>query len=210
MNSLIGTLIFLAISAVVASARAQRYAEAFAHPIGSEVCVACGGRDLIQRYPVAWVCTDCGYEQGDGWEHRRQAQHLEQLAALPPEKARERARTQLLDAHLAMLASLTPLQRPVVTEGSGRERQLVINPEILDAARNLTEAFDGIREAALLWPEAGEALRAAQFPTDGRRPDFGALYDVNTVEYASSRLRPAVAQAAQQLDRVNQTLQIAA
>lgn len=165
----------------------QRRSRALAEQIDSARCIACDEPALTEVHPEAWRCGMCDYEQGPGWERRREAAHLEQLVSLGPDAARAHAHAALRDAHLELLAALSPLEHPVIVEGHGRHRTVQLNPDLIGSVGVITSAWKSLSEARLVDEETGQALSAL-----APMPPCDGLYDVRTAREAADTVRPIV------------------
>lgn len=171
-------------------------------------CIACEAEALDEIHEEAWRCRACGYEQGPGWERRRQAVHLERLVALSPEKAQAHAHAALRDARLALLGAAVPLRMPVIVEGSGNNKREFLNPDLLDAAGDIEQSWKRLQEALLIDTEVADALEQVGF--DSSAPDCDGLYALSTAPATASYLRGPVRAAAEQVGEAMQLLHIEA
>lgn len=202
-------LVIFGLGAAVTVARGlsgYRMRAALDEDLAGDACIACSGTTLVEQHPDALLCGDCGYEQGPGWERRREAAHLEGLASLTADEAQAHARRLLQDARLALLSATGPMRRPVVQEGSGRNARPIINPDLLDAAQDIEQCWKNLQEAALVDPGVATALATAGFVASTTPPDCGGLYDVTTARRTAAALATTVRQTAHQAGKAMEAL----
>ena len=84
---------------------------AMKEPSEGDQCVACEGRNVTLLGPAAYRCNDCGYEGGDGWAARAQAERAAAIRQMPVERRHASARQHLLEARRLLLAGVGEIER---------------------------------------------------------------------------------------------------
>jgi len=142
-------------------------------------CIACSSAETVELHPDAWRCPSCGYEQGAGWQRRRDERRLEKLMQLSPEEASKRAQAALLDARLMLTGAVATFDRPIIASRNPNHRNndWEVNPDLLTAVGDARTAHKGLQEAGMLDTDVAKALEKAGFSFSEPFPDTDPLFD---------------------------------
>ena len=97
-------------AAVVIGGRWLRTQRALREPIGSDVCVACGGTQVTTFAPDCHRCDGCGFVWGDGLVAKAASDRSAKIQALDPAQKVAFAKAQLQEADARLKAAEVALE----------------------------------------------------------------------------------------------------
>jgi hypothetical protein len=141
---------------------------------GAEPCLACGHQPLVEVHADAYRCPSCQYEQGPGWQRRRDEKRLEELMMMGPEEAAAVARAKLQEARSMTLAAAPTLERPITRTD---RNEFDVAPGLLDAVGLVVSAWTEVQEASMLDSDVRAALLQNGFDATAPAPDTGRIVE---------------------------------